>query len=86
MNEKTVSLVSTLGAGLICLIFLSWWLLHNPVADFTESLPGRDNRPDSYVGEAVDADIGSMFASFEGIPSRIPGALPVGSRGAPRAG
>ena len=76
MNEKTVSLVTTLSAGLICLVLLSWWLLHNPVADFTESLPGRDNRPASFVSEAAEADIGSVFASFEGIPSQVPGSWP----------
>jgi outer membrane protein assembly factor BamB len=76
MNEKTISLVSTLSAGLVCLILLSWWLLHNPVAGLVESLPGGDNRPESFVSEAADADIGSLFASFEGIPSQIPGSWP----------
>lgn len=76
MNEKTVGLGSTLAAGLICVALLSWWLLHNPVAEFTESLPGRDNRPESFVSEAADADIGSLFASFEGIPSQMTGSWP----------
>ena len=76
MNEKVVNLVTALGATFIGLVFLTWWLLHNPVKDFVESIPGRDNRPPGFTSQTEVVDIGAYFASFDGIPSEAQGSWP----------
>ena len=76
MNEKVVNLVTAVGATFIGLVFLTWWLLHNPVKDFVESIPGRDNRPPGFTSQTEVVDIGAYFASFDGIPSEAQGSWP----------
>lgn len=76
MNEKALNLVSLVGTTFIGLVVLTWWLLHNPVKDFVESLPGRDNRPPGFTSKSEAADIGAYFASFDGTPSEIQGSWP----------
>jgi len=71
MNEKTLNLVTIIGTTFIGLIFLSWWLLYNPVKDFAESIPGKDNRPEILSSQTEAVNIGAFFASFDGIPSGI---------------
>jgi len=48
MNEKALNLTTIIGTTFIGIIFLSWWFLYNPVKDFVESVPGRDNRPEGF--------------------------------------
>ncbi len=76
MNEKALNLVTIIGTTFVGLIFLSWWFLYNPVKDFVESVPGRDNRPEGFtsLGEAVD--FGALFAEFDGVSSQIQGRWP----------
>jgi outer membrane protein assembly factor BamB len=76
MHEKTVNLVTIVGAAFIGLVFLTWWLLHNPVKDFVESVPGMDNRPPGFTSQIQAVDIGAYFASFDGISSEIRGSWP----------
>ena len=76
MNERTLSLITVIGTAFIGLILLSWWFLYNPVKDFVESLPGRDNRPEGFtsLGEAVE--LGALFVEFDGFPSLTQGSWP----------
>ena len=74
MNEKRLSLVTSLSAAFVGVFLLGWWLLHNPVAGFSESLPGTDNRPEVLAGDLAKVDLGAIFSIFEGTPSQIPGA------------
>ncbi len=76
MNEKVVNLVTAFGATFIGLVFLTWWLLYNPVRDFVESVPGMDNRPQGFKSRSEAVDIGAYFASFDGTPSEIQGSWP----------
>ena len=76
MNEKVVNHVTAVGATFIGLVFLTWWLLYNPVRDFVESVPGMDNRPPGFKSQSEAVDIGAYFASFDGIPSEIQGSWP----------
>lgn len=76
MNEKLLNRATSIGVSILCLILLTWWLLHNPVKDFIEKLPGRDNRPAVMSGEGVDIDIGAVYEGFEGSPSQIQGSWP----------
>ena len=76
MNEKVINLVTALGTTFIGLVFLTWWLLYNPVKDFLESVPGMDNRPPGFTSQSEAVDIGAYFASFDGIPSEAQGSWP----------
>lgn len=76
MYEKVVNLVTIVGATFIGLTFLTWWLLHNPVKDFVENVPGMDNRPPGFISRSEAVDIGAYFTSFDGIPSEIQGSWP----------
>ena len=76
MNERILNRVTTIGVSFFCLILLTWWLLHNPVEGFIESVPGRDNRPEVMSSEGADIDIGASFNSFEGVASQIQGSWP----------
>lgn len=76
MNEKVLNLATFVGTTFIGLVVLTWWLLHNPVKDFIESVPGRDNRPPGFTSKSDAVDIGAYFASFDGIPSEIQGSWP----------
>jgi outer membrane protein assembly factor BamB len=69
--------VTVIGTVILSLAVLSWWLLHNPVADFSEHLPGMDNRPAGVAKrDANIVNIGSFFASFSGTPGEATGAWP----------
>jgi len=74
MNEKRLRLITSFSAAFVGLLLLGWWLLHNPVAGFSESLPGTDNRPEVLASDLAEVDIGAIFSAFEGTPSQIPGA------------
>jgi outer membrane protein assembly factor BamB len=76
MSHKSLNLLTTFGAVLIGTALLLWWLLYNPVAGFSENLPGADNRPEGYMAGVADVDIGSDFMTFEGIPSQIQAGWP----------
>lgn len=76
MNEKTINISSIFGATFIGLIFLSWFLFNNPVADLVEQIPGMDNRPDIMSRESEDVNIGAIYAAFNGTPSEIQGSWP----------
>ena len=58
------------------MIFLSWWFLYNPVKDFVESVPGRDNRPEDFISLDEAVEMGALFAGFDGVPSQIQGSWP----------
>lgn len=75
--HKKLTHVTVLGMVVLGLLVLSWWLLYNPVADFTEFLPGMDNRPaSSSINDASKVQIGSFFASFSGRPANVSGSWP----------
>lgn len=75
MNEKTLNLITIVGTTFIGLIFLSWWFLYNPVKDFVESVPGRDNRPEGFTSLEV-VELGALFTGFDGVSSQIQGSWP----------
>lgn len=76
MNEKLLSRAAFIGTAFVGLVFLSWWLLHNPVKDFAENVPGMDNRPPDLVSTGEAVEIGAYFASFDGTPSEVQGSWP----------
>ncbi|MFC1555945.1 PQQ-binding-like beta-propeller repeat protein [candidate division KSB1 bacterium] len=75
MNEKTINISSITGSAFTGFILLCWFLFSNPVADFTEQIPGMDNRPATF-GEIEDVSIGDLYDSFDGTSSETPGNWP----------
>lgn len=73
MNEKILSLVTSIGTAFLGLISLTLWLLHNPVRDFIEHVPGMDGRPEILSSQGEVVDIGAYFAHFDGTPADIVG-------------
>lgn len=76
MKGKFLNLLAITGSILLGLGLLIWWLLYNPTAGFTENIPGMDGRPESMSGPAEAVRIGSVFASFDGVPADIKGSWP----------
>jgi outer membrane protein assembly factor BamB len=76
MNERILNIVTTVMVASIGIVFLSWWILHNPVKDFEVNLPGGDNRPPGFKSKTDAADIGAHFSSFDGMPSEIKESWP----------
>lgn len=56
-KEITIILITLV----IGIAMIGYWLLHDPVSDFTTSIPGMDNRPDSISGSSENVVIGESF-------------------------
>jgi len=75
LNQRTRHIILT-AAVLAMVASFAWWLAHNPVPDFTKSLPGSDHRPpraDSltelvHIGEYFNASGGGLTAGTESWP------------------
>ncbi len=76
MNEKVLHNFAVIGTAAIGTICLSWWLLHNPVREFVENVPGMDNRPVASKIASAEVAIGAYFANFDGSASKIHGNWP----------
>jgi outer membrane protein assembly factor BamB len=46
------------------MLLIFYWVFFNPVKDFTASIPGMDNRPDSISGNREKVNIGQNFELF----------------------
>ena len=69
MNEKTINHSVVISTSVLGLILLSWWMVHDPVQDFVEHIPGADNRPEVILNSDELVDIGGIFEKFDGIPA-----------------
>jgi len=69
INQKSINNTVLLSTTFLSLIMLFWWMMHDPVQDFVEHVPGADNRPEvgASLGEMVD--IGGIYEKFDGIPA-----------------
>lgn len=75
MNKRIRHIIIA-GAILLLVVSFSWWLAHDPVHDFKQSLPGSDNRPpraDSLtelvrIGEYFYAAGGTLTPGIESWP------------------
>jgi len=68
MNQKFIQNTTTIATSLIGLIFLAWWMLHDPVQDFEIHLPGADNRPEVLSTDFASINIGQIFEKYESEP------------------
>lgn len=48
-------------------ILITYWLLYDPVKDYTTNMPGMDNRPDSLSNYIEKVDIGESFEIYDSI-------------------
>lgn len=62
-RHRLFSVLPLAGAAAVLL----WWLLHDPSQNFTVSLPGMDDRPDS-TAVLADVTIGEHFELFDALP------------------
>jgi outer membrane protein assembly factor BamB len=76
MNEKTLNFITLTGTIFLGLISLTLWLLHNPVKQFVEHVPGMDGRPEILSSQWEAVDIGAYFSRFDGSPAGISGNWP----------
>ncbi len=60
---------------------IAWWLFHNPVSGFSESLPGMDNRKKGKAVTTETIKIGEFFLAGKSIPE-VPGTRWTHFRGA----
>jgi len=76
MNEKVLNQAAAAAFFALSLGLFIWWMLFNPVKDFIEHVPGMDNRPKTAAASGSAAVIGSHFAAFGGVPSKLAGSWP----------
>jgi outer membrane protein assembly factor BamB len=69
INQKTINHSVLISTTLLSLIMLSWWMVHDPVQDFVEHIPGTDNRPELLTGAGETVNIGGVFEKYSGIPA-----------------
>ena len=69
INQKTINHSVLIGTTLLSLIMLSWWMVHDPVQNFVEHIPGTDNRPEVMTTMTDLVDIGSVYEKYDGIPA-----------------
>jgi outer membrane protein assembly factor BamB len=56
-----------MSAGVLLALSFSWWLVHDPVDNFTASLPGADNRPARADSLSELINIGEYFFAAGGV-------------------
>jgi outer membrane protein assembly factor BamB len=76
MNERSINLFAVLGTSLTGFVLLLWWMLHNPVSDLPEFVPGLDNRPAVSETAQSTVNIGEFYQAFTGFPGNTPGSWP----------
>lgn len=72
LSDKYI-LFLLIGAAIAALIF---WLLYDPVQNFSESLPGLDNRPPIDTTTLAVVNIGEKFNFYENHTSTLAGKWP----------
>jgi outer membrane protein assembly factor BamB len=73
ISGRTVVIGLLIVAGLMVLI---WWIGKNPVAEFTESLPGTDNRISQADSIFEVVNIGEYFEGFGNAPDKLTESWP----------
>jgi outer membrane protein assembly factor BamB len=65
LSQNSINNSIVLGTALLGFVFLLWWMLHDPVNDFAEHIPGADNRPKIAAADAEMVEIGGVFEKFD---------------------
>ncbi len=61
MPESKKEIIAIIISITIGIVLVGYWLSHNPVKDFSVSIPGMDNRPDSISESSEKVIIGETF-------------------------
>lgn len=75
MKKKIIDIFALTVIIFFGIISVGWWLLSNPVKDFTESIPGMDNKPEGVMKSAM-VNFGGYFQKFDGVASNVEGNWP----------
>lgn len=62
--------------GIAAITALVFWLLHDPVRNFSENKPGLDNRPPIDTSKLAQVTIGEKFTFYENQTSQLTGKWP----------
>jgi outer membrane protein assembly factor BamB len=65
MNEKFIKNTTLITTSVIGVVFLAWWMLHDPVSNFEVHIPGSDNRPEILSTDIAAVNIGEIFEKYE---------------------
>ena len=76
MNRKTLQNLTFVLILLIAFGGLVWWLMVDPTAKFSESVPGMDNQPADLGSMVAEVEIGQYFTRFDSIESPLTGKWP----------
>ena len=76
MNERYLNFFTIVGTSVTGVGLLLWWMLHNPVSDLTEFVPGLDNRPEVTESPESTVIIGEFFQNFSGTAGTTQGNWP----------
>jgi outer membrane protein assembly factor BamB len=76
MKEKSLNHLVVITSATIGIIFLSWWMIHDPVKDFEQFVPGLDNRPKTSTTIGSLINIGEFFQAFNDLPVTMEGSWP----------
>lgn len=76
MNKDKINNLITLLFLITTVITLTWWFFHDPVQNFIIFEPGLDNRPAGSDAQSENVQIGAIYASFAGVPSKLNGFWP----------
>ena len=80
-SGRTVAVMLLILGGLILLV---WWVMKDPAAEFTENLPGTDNRVSQTDASTEEVNIGENFQVFEEATSSLTESWPRFARQARR--
>ena len=69
LSHKAINYSVLISTSSLAFIFLTWWMLFDPVHEFTEHVPGADNRPEKTLVSAELVEIGSIFEKFPVSPT-----------------
>lgn len=82
MKKNPIHIAAPLATAVLGILFIGWWFVSNPVSDFSENIPGMDNKPEGKM-KGAKINIGSITSVFDGTASEIKGSWP-NFRGAER--
>jgi len=73
MNDKKQQFIVVIALIVIAVSTFIFWFVHNPVKDFSASIPGQDNRPKMDPKQVDSVVIGESFKYYLDFESRLTG-------------
>lgn len=73
MNRKKQHILVVTALIIFAVTTFAFWFVHNPVKDFTASVPGSDNRPKIDPNQIDSVSIGESFKFYKEFNSKLKG-------------